>query len=92
MSINKYTFTSLTIKRKKMKTYNAIKKTENANTVVEVLNAKVLTATFKNKQGEQLADLYTYEGTQCKNPMEIVSHNTCAPIMAKFVETIKLIF
>jgi hypothetical protein len=75
-----------------MKIYNSIKKTENSNRIVEVLNAKVLSSTFKSTHGEQLADLYTYEGTQCKSPKEIVSHNTCAPIMAKFVETIKITF
>jgi len=75
-----------------MKTFNTVKETPNSNTVIKELNAKVLTATFKSKKGTQLADLYTYEGTQCNNPKEIVSHNTCAPIMANFVETIKIIF
>jgi hypothetical protein len=75
-----------------MNTYKAIKETAESNTIVKELNAAVLSMTFKNKCGEQLADLYTYEGTQCKNPKEIVAHNTCAPVMGIFVETIKLVF
>ena len=74
-----------------MKTYQTIRPTENSNLIVQELNAKVLTATFKGSKGNQLADLYSYEGTQCRNPKEIVAHNTCAPIMAKFVETIEII-
>lgn len=71
-----------------MGTYKAIKETPNSNTIVKELNAKVLTATFKGQKGIVKADVYTYEGTQCRNPKEIVAHNTCAPIMGKFVETI----
>jgi NADH:ubiquinone oxidoreductase subunit B-like Fe-S oxidoreductase len=75
-----------------MKTYTATKKTADSNTVVEQLNARVLTATFANKTGEQLADLYTYEGTVCRSPKEIVAHGTCAPALGVFVETIQLTF
>lgn len=75
-----------------MKTYKAIKKTLNSNTIVDELNARVLTATFPIKTGEQLADVYTYEGTQCKNPKEIVFHKSCPPVMAKFLETIIISF
>ena len=72
--------------------YKVIKETPQSNSIVKKLNAQVLTATFKNKEGKQLADLYTYEGTQCKNPKEIVCHNTCAPILGVFVETIEIEF
>jgi len=76
-----------------MNTYQTVIKQEvNSNTVVLELNARVLTATFKEQTGEQLADLYTYEGTVCGNPKEIVAHNTCPPAIAKFVETIKIKF
>jgi hypothetical protein len=75
-----------------MNTYKAIKITLDSNTIVNELNAKVLTSTFPNKSGNHLADLYTYEGTQCKSPKEIVFHNSCAPIMGIFVETIILSF
>ena len=75
-----------------MKTYNIYKETKDSNTIVKELNAKVLTATFKNKSNVELADLYTYQDTTCGNPDEIVAHGTCAPIMGRFVETIKLKF
>jgi hypothetical protein len=74
-----------------MKTYQTIRPTENSNLIVQELNAKVLTSTFKGAKGAQLADLYTYEGTQCNHPKEIVAHNTCAPVIAKFVETIEIV-
>jgi hypothetical protein len=75
-----------------MKTYKSIKATPDANRIVPELNAKVLSSTFKDQAGAQLADLYTYEGTQCRSPKEIVAHKTCAPIMGVFVETIILTF
>jgi hypothetical protein len=76
---------------KNMRTFKSIK-LENSNTIIPELNAKVLTSTFKIKEGSQLADVYTYEGTQCKCPMEIVAHNTCAPILGKYIETITVEF
>lgn len=75
-----------------MKSFNISKETKNSNTIVKELNAKVLTSTFKNKSNTELADLYTYQGTTCRNPDEIVAHGTCAPILARFVETIELNF
>ena len=72
-----------------MKTYKINKE---SSTVVKELNARVIAATFKNKSNAELADLYTYDGTTCNNPDEIVAHGTCAPSMAKFVETIILSF
>lgn len=74
-----------------MRTFKSIKP-ENSNRIIPELNAKVLTATFKHQEGSQIADLYTYEGTQCKNPMEAVAHNTCAPIMGRYIETILIEF
>lgn len=74
-----------------MKTYQSIK-IKNSNRVVLELNARVLSATFETQEGSHLADLYTYEGTQCRNPKEIVAHKTCAPIMGVFVETIIIKF
>jgi hypothetical protein len=74
-----------------MRTFKTIK-LENSSTIIPELNAKVLTATFKHQEGSQIADLYTYEGTQCKNPMEVVAHNTCAPAMGKYIETILVNF
>lgn len=75
-----------------MELYKAIKEKPNSNTIVKELNARVLTSTFKNTEGVQLADLYTYSGTQCNNPMEIVAHGTCAPIMGIFVRTLNINF
>lgn len=75
-----------------MKNYKITKETPNSNSIVKELNARVLTATFKDKTGIQKADLYTYEGTGCKNPKEIVSHGTCAPALGIFVETIGVSF
>jgi hypothetical protein len=74
-----------------MRTFKTTKN-KSENTIVSELNAKVYTSTFKSKIGKQLADLYTYEGTQCRNPKEIVCHNTCAPIGAKYIETIEIEF
>lgn len=74
-----------------MKTYQSIK-IKNSNRVVLELNARVLNATFETQEGNHLADLYTYEGTQCRNPKELVAHKTCAPIMGVFVETIIIKF
>jgi len=75
-----------------MRTFKTVRPSENSNLIVAELNAKVLTATFKNKVGNQLGDLYSYEGTQCGNPKEIVAHGTCAPVMAKLIETIQITF
>ena len=72
--------------------YQVVKQSADSNSVVIELNAKVLTSTFKNKECIQLADIYTYDGTQCKCPKEIVSHGTCAPIMGIFVKTIQIQF
>ena len=44
------------------------------------------------KKGIQKADLYTYKGTVCANPDEVVSHGTCAPAVAIFVKTIEVEF
>jgi hypothetical protein len=75
-----------------MKTYQSTKQSEDSNRVVLELNARVLSSTFKNKVGPQLADLYTYENTLCRNPKEIVCHGTCAPALGIFVETILINF
>ena len=72
--------------------YQVVKASKDSNSVISELNAKVLTCTFKSKEGVQLADVYTYEGTQCKCPKEIVSSGTCAPIMGILVETIQIQF
>lgn len=75
-----------------LKRFQAVKQTPDSSTVVLELNARVFTSTFKNKIGVQLADLYTYEGSSCRNPKEIVAHKTCAPILGVFVETIEVEF
>ena len=75
-----------------MKTYEATRESLGSNTVVKEINARVFCSTFKSKEGAQLADIYTYEGTQCKNPKEIVAHKTCSPSMGIFVETAFIIF
>ncbi len=75
-----------------MKTYQSTKQTEDSNRIVKELNARVLSLTFKNKEGLQMADLYSYNNTGCKNPLEIVAHNTCAPALGVFVETILISF
>lgn len=67
-------------------------KPKDSNAVIPELNATVLTATFKSKEGVQKADLYTYKGTVCGNPDEVVSHGTCPPVVAIFVKTIKITF
>ena len=67
-------------------------KPKDSNAVIPELNATVLTATFKSKEGIQKADLYTYKGTVCGNPDEVVSHGTCPPAVAIFVKTIEVEF
>lgn len=72
-------------------TYQVIKETPYSNSIVKELNAKVLTSTFKNR-GIQKADLYTYKGTGCTNPDEIVAYNTCPPSLGIFTRTIEVQF
>lgn len=67
-------------------------KPKDSNSIIPELNATVLSATFKSKEGIQKADLYTYKGTVCANPDEVVSHGTCAPAVAIFVRTIEVEF
>ena len=67
-------------------------KPKNSNSIIPELNATVLSATFKSKKGIQKADLYTYKGTVCANPDEVVSHGTCVPAVAIFVKTIEVEF
>ena len=67
-------------------------KSKDSNSIIPELNATVLTATFKSKEGVQKADLYTYKGTVCGNPDEVVSYGTCPPAVAIFVKTIEIIF
>jgi hypothetical protein len=69
-------------------TYSSTKQTQNSNRIVKELNAKVLTATFKSKEGKQLADLYT----SLNSGNEIVEHKSCAPINSTFIGTIKITF
>ena len=80
-----------TFKQTDMRTFKSIKP-EDSHRFIPELNAIVFSSTFKNQEGAQIADLYTYEGTQCKNPMEAVAHNTCAPIMGRYIETILIEF
>ena len=68
-------------------TYKVIKP-ENSNSIIAELNAKVLTATFKSKEGIQKGDLYRSSSTSDT----IVAHNTCAPINSEFIQTINLTF
>jgi hypothetical protein len=72
--------------------YQVIKESADSNSIVKELNAMVFSSTFKEKKGVQKADLYTYEGTLCRNPKEIVAHGTCAPALGVFVETIDINF
>jgi hypothetical protein len=77
---------------KKYQPVNKAVKPINSNSIIPELNATVLSATFKSKKGIQKADLYTYKGTVCANPDEVVSHGTCAPVVAIFVKTIEVEF
>jgi hypothetical protein len=72
-----------------MRTFKSIKESEISNRIVKELNAAVLSSTFVNKEGEQLADLYVGNSP---TKAYIVAYNTCAPIHGKYVETIKITF
>jgi hypothetical protein len=71
-----------------MRTFKSIKESEISNRIVKELNAAVLSSTFINKEGEQLADLYVDNFSK----VYIVAHNTCAPIHGQYLETIKITF
>lgn len=71
-----------------MTTYQVTKPSPISNSVVTELNAYVLTATFKNSAGVQLADLYSSDNGASK----LVAHGTCSPVNSKFEQTIKIQF
>jgi NADH:ubiquinone oxidoreductase subunit B-like Fe-S oxidoreductase len=71
-----------------MEIYQAIKKTEISNTIVETLNANVLTSTFETKIGVQMADVYESPN----EPKIIVKHGNCPPVNSEYLKTIYLIF
>lgn len=66
-----------------MKIYKTSKESEISNTIVEELNAKVLTKTF-DKKGIQKADLYSSKNTA----KQILKHGNCPPVNSDFLETI----
>lgn len=71
-----------------MKTYRSTKANRYSNRIVAELNAAVCTSTFANRDGKQLADLYT-----CRNSADVlVSHGTCDPVGGVFVETVTITF
>lgn len=67
-----------------MKTYQTTQASLE-NRIIRELNAAVLSSTFKNNEGLQLADVYQSEYSKV---LKVVAHNTCAPINTTFKETI----
>lgn len=62
-----------------MKTYQATKESANSNTVINEINAAVLTGTFKSLEGIQQAEL-------CYPMMNIISFGTCQPVHTTHTE------
>lgn len=70
-----------------MKTYKTTQ-AHKENRIVAELNASVLTGTFKDKSGIKKADLYT----RLSGCDLLVAHNTCPPVNATFVTTVRISF
>ena len=71
-----------------MKVYIATKASEISNTVVEDINAAVLTATFKSTEGVQKATLCRMEYGVGK----VIARGTCEPVHTAQTENILLVF
>lgn len=70
-----------------MKTYKAIKKTPDSNTIIEDLNAKVLSMTFKSKKAVQDAEVCVDNGIRT-----VIGKGHCSPVLTTFEMEIKVEF
>lgn len=71
-----------------MERYTITQQSPTSHKIVSELNAAVLSLTFDDKTGEQLADLYS-----CKNSADfLVAHGKCGPINGTFVKTVLITF